>query len=131
MSEKKQQSSVWDVFTREYKYESLFLVLISVVIMVVSAYIMNGTLTIREGFPVLGNFPMVSAIVFFVAGFIGLVVGAWPIFKPSFKELRRLTPPTRRTYGDHTVKVFSFILGLLAIFLLYDSVITFLFGLTM
>lgn len=129
MSEKKQQSPVMRVLTKEYKYESLFLVLISIVIMVVSAYIINGTLTIRSEFPVLGNFPLVSAIVFFVAGFIGLVVGAWPIFKPSFKEVRRLTPPTKRMYGDHTVKVFSFILGLLAIFLIYDTVIASLFGL--
>ena len=84
MSEKK--SRVWDILQKDYKYESLFLVLISIVIMVVSAFLMNGTLTIRAEFPLLGNFPTVSAIVFFVAGFIGLVVGSWPIFKPSFKE---------------------------------------------
>lgn len=128
MSESK-KSPVMQILTKEYKYESLFLVLISVVIMVVSAYIINGTLTIDPGFPVLGNFPLVSAIVFFVAGFIGLVVGSWPIFKPSFKEIGRLTPPTKATYGDHTVKVFTFILGLTAIFLIFDSAIAGFFGL--
>jgi hypothetical protein len=130
MSENK-QTSVWDIFRKEYKYESLLLVFLSVVIMVVSAMIIGGTLTIRESFPVLGNFPTISAIVFMVAGFIGLVVGSWPIFKPSFKEARRLTPPTKRTYGDHVVKVFSFVLGLTVIFLIYDTVIAGLFGLAM
>lgn len=125
------RSKVWDVLSKEYKYESLFLVLISVVIMVVSAFIINGTLTIRPEFPLLGDFPVVAAIVFMVAGFIGLVIGSWPIFKPSFKEIKRLTPPTKRTYGDHIVKVFSFILGLSAIFLIFDSAIAAFVGLFM
>lgn len=125
------RSKVWDVLSKEYKYESLFLVLISVVIMVVSAFIINGTLTIRPEFPLLGDFPVVAAIVFMVAGFIGMVIGSWPIFKPSFKEIKRLTPPTKRTYGDHIVKVFSFILGLTAIFLIFDSAIAAFVGLFM
>lgn len=130
MSENK-KSRIWDILQKEYKYESLILVLISIVIMVVSAMIIGGTLTIRESFPVLGNYPTISAVVFMVAGFVGLVVGSWPIFKPSFKEARRLTPPTKKTYGDHVVKVFSFVLGLIAIFLIYDTVIAGLFGLAM
>ncbi len=127
MSENK-KSSIWQILSKEYKYESLFLVFLSIVIMVVSAFIMNGTLTINAGVPVLGTFPLISAIVFFVTGFIGLIIGSWPIFKPSFKELRRLTPPTKAVYGDHTVKVFTFILGLTAIFLIFDSVIASFFG---
>lgn len=130
MSENK-KSSIMSILSKEYKYESLFLVLISIVIMVVSAFLMNGTLTIREEFPLLGSFPLISAIVFFVAGTIGLVVGSWPIFKPSFKEVRRLTPPTKSVYGDHIVKVFSFILGLILIFLIFDSAVAAFFGLFM
>ncbi|XMB67604.1 hypothetical protein RI065_03505 [Mycoplasmatota bacterium zrk1] len=121
MSEKK-KNRVWEIVTKDYKYESVILTVISIVIMIISAYIINGTLTIRPSFPVLGTYPLVSAIVFFVAGFVGLVVGSWPIFKPSFKEVSRLTPPTKKTYGDHIVKVFTFILGLTAIFLVYDSI---------
>jgi len=129
MSENK--SKVWDILSKEYKYESLFLILISIVIMVVSAFLMNGTLAVRSDFPILGDFPLVSAIIFMIAGFIGLVVGSWPIFKPSFKEVRRLSSPSKKTYGDHTVKVFSFILGLTVIFIIYDSAITAFFKLFM
>ena len=127
MSENK-KSPIWQILSKEYKYESLFLVFLSVVIMVVSAFIINGTLTINAGVPVLGTFPLISAIIFFITGFIGLVIGSWPIFKPSFKEVRRLTPPSKAVYGDHTVKVFTFILGLTAIFLIFDSVIASFFG---
>jgi len=122
MSEKK-PNRVWEILTKEYKYESIVLVVVSIVIMIITAYILNGTLTINPNFFLLGDYPTISAIVFFVAGFIGLVVGLWPLFKPSFKEINRLTPPTRRTYLDHTIKVFSFILGLIAIFLIYDTVV--------
>ncbi|XMB86661.1 preprotein translocase subunit SecE [Mycoplasmatota bacterium WC44] len=128
MSEKK-QSKVFEILSKEYKYESVLLTVISIIIMIVSAYIMNGTLTIEPEFPVLGSFPLVTAIVFFVAGFVGLVVGSWPIFKPSFKEVKRLTPPSKKTYADHTVKVFTFILGLTAIFLIFDTAISSFFGL--
>lgn len=122
---------VWEILSKEYKYESLLLVFLSIVIMVVSAYIMNGTLTINASFPVLGDFPLISAIVFFVAGFTGMIVGAWPIFKPSVKEMKRLTPPTKKVFGDHIVKVFTFILGLTAVFLIYDSIISALFKLVL
>jgi len=128
MSENK-KNPIWQILSKEYKYESLFLVFLSVVIMIVSAFIMNGTLTINDGVPVLGTFPLISAIIFFITGFIGLVIGSWPIFKPSFKEVRRLTPPSKAVYGDHTVKVFTFILGLTAVFLIFDSVIASFFGL--
>ena len=75
--------------------------------------------------------PIVAAIVFMVAGAVGVVVGSWPIFKPSFKEVKRLTPPTKRTYFDHIVKVFSFIIGLTIIFLIFDSAMTAFVGLFM
>lgn len=116
-------SKVWDIIMKEYKYESILLVVISIIVMVTSAYIINGTLTIRPDFPVLGDFPLVAAIVILIAGFVGLVLGAWPIFKPSFKEVKRLTPPTPSTFKDHIIKVFTFILGLTAVFLIYDTII--------
>lgn len=127
-------SKVWEVLSKEYRYESLILVFFAIVLMIVSAYILNGTLTLRTDIPVLGLlglYPLVSASVFFVAGFVGLIVGAWPIFKPSFKEVKRLTPPTRKIFIDHIIKVFTFILGLTAIFLIYDTIITQLFSLAM
>jgi preprotein translocase subunit SecE len=63
------------------------------------------------------------------AGAVGLVIGSWPLFKPSVAEVSRLTPPSKATYADHMVKVFTFILIFLAVFLIYDSVIAATFGL--
>jgi len=117
------------ILTTEYKGESLLLVAVSIVIMVVSAYIIDGTLVINSDFPVIGQFPTVSIIVFMTAGAVGLVIGSWPLFKPSVAEVSRLTPPTKATYADHMVKVFTFILIFLAVFLIYDSVIAATFGL--
>jgi len=120
---------IMQILTTEYKGESLLLVAVSIVIMVVSAYIIDGTLIINSDFPVIGQFPTVSVVVFMTAGAVGLVIGSWPLFKPSVAEISRLTPPTKATYADHMIKVFTFILIFLAVFLIYDSVITATFGL--
>jgi preprotein translocase subunit SecE len=120
---------IMEILTTEYKGESLLLVLVSIVIMVVSAYIINGTLVINPDFPIIGNFPLLSTIVFMFSGAVGLVIGSWPLFKPSVIEIKRLTPPSRSVYLDHMVKVFTFILLFLVVFILFDSVITASFGL--
>jgi hypothetical protein len=57
---------IMEILTTEYKGESFLLVMVSIVIMVVSAYIINGTLVINPDFPVIGLFPTVSTIVFMV-----------------------------------------------------------------
>jgi preprotein translocase subunit SecE len=63
------------------------------------------------------------------SGAVGLVIGSWPLFKPSMVEIKRLTPPSRAIYADHMVKVFTFILLFLVVFIIFDSVITAAFGL--
>jgi preprotein translocase subunit SecE len=118
-----------EILTTEYKGESLLLVFVSIVIMVVSSYIIIGTLVINPTFPVIGRFPLLSTVVFMVSGAVGLVLGSWPLFKPSIVEIKRLTPPTRAIYLDHMVKVFTFILLFLIVFIVFDSVITATFGL--
>jgi hypothetical protein len=120
---------IMEILTTEYKGESLLLVLISIVIMVVSSYIIIGTLVINPTFPVIGRFPLLSTIIFMVSGAVGLILGSWPLFKPSVVEIKRLTPPTKATYFDHMVKVFTFILVFLVVFIVFDSMITATFGL--
>jgi len=120
---------IMEILTTEYKGESFLLVMVSIVIMVVSAYIINGTLVINPDFPVIGLFPTLSVIVFMFSGAVGFVIGSWPLFKPSVVEIKRLSPPTKATFFDHMVKVFTFILVFLVVFIAFDSVITATFGL--
>ncbi len=121
---KQEKKSIFKkMFTTEYKYESIISVVLSMATLLIGIYILNGTLTIKPTFPIIGGVPKVFAIIIILLSAVVFLVGIWPIYKPSFRGIKKLTPPTKKTYLDHTLKVFTFIFLLVIVFTVYDTVI--------
>lgn len=123
---------IHDILTKDYKWESGLLLFLSIVILAMAGLLVAQTLVIDTTVPVigkiLGTYPIVTEIVLFVLGFVGLFVSVWPVVKPSVKEVNKLTFPTKSEYGLNIARVFSFIIGLLVIFMIYDLVIVKVFA---
>jgi len=62
-------------------------------------------------------------------GSLVIVFLAWPILRPSVAEMKKVTWPTAKVLGINSVRVFTFLLFLMAIFILYGLALDPLFKL--
>jgi len=67
---------------------------------------------------------MIFSIFILVVGVGALVLGLYPYFKPSVKEMKRVTWPNFNTIKNHSLRVFGFIFFLMAVFVAYSAVLT-------
>ena len=108
----------------EHKWENYLFVFVSVVTLVLGALILNGTLVVREDFPLVGNHPMVLAWVLIGFASLALLYSLWPFFKPAFPEFKKITWLTLPKFLADTARVFIFLIVLVLLFLLYNSLIS-------
>lgn len=131
MSDKKstntKPSKFWEILTKDYKYENLILVILSITVLVFGALIVAGSLNVNQSFPVIGKYPEVFAWSIIVIAVSALLFTAWPFFKPSIFEWKKTTKPTKAIMFDHIAKVFSFMLLLSILFALFDYLIGLVF----
>ncbi len=124
-----QKSRIFEYLKTEHKWENYVLLVLSLFALVLGCLIVNGTLTINENFPLFGNFPMVFAWGLVIVAIFALLLSLYPFFKPAFPEFKKIKWPRLRVFLADTVRVFSFLIIFVALFLLYDVFVSKLMGL--
>ena len=130
--ETKKTTGALAVFTKEYKYEGLILLFLSIIAIVLGAMVLigesgsGGGLKINRNVFLIGDYPEAFAWILLILGVMSLVLASWPYIKPSFVELKRVTWPTKGTLFQNTATVFAFVLILALFFLLSDYLLGFL-----
>lgn len=119
--EKKKTNWVAKVFTKEYKFESILLLVLAVIAMVLGFMVITGDLVINEKVYFIGEYPMVFAWVLFILGVLSLLLSVYPFFKPSFSEMKRVNWPTAGKLFKNVAIVFAYILILSIFFVGADA----------
>ena len=121
------------VFTKEYKYEGLILLFLSIIAIVLGAMVLIGEstsgesgLTINRNVFLIGDYPKAFAWILIILGVMSLILAAWPYIKPSISELKRVSWASRGTLIQNTATVFAFVLIMALFFLLSDYLLGFL-----
>jgi len=127
--QKEKRNFVIEILSKEYKYENLFLMILSLLAIVLGVLIINGTLVVNESFFIIGTYPMVFSWILVALGVISLLLVIWPFYKPSFIELKRVTWLTRNQFLGNISKVFLFILFISLMFFVLDLAISGIFTL--
>ncbi|MGB3996916.1 MAG: preprotein translocase subunit SecE [Bacilli bacterium] len=133
MAEKKEKTnSILSIFAKEYKYEGLILLFLSLLAIVLGAMVLIGEtsggtsgLTINEEVFLIGDYPRAFAWILIILGVMSLILSIWPYFKPSIGEVKRVSWPTRGTVFQNTATVFAFVLIMALFFLLSDYILGF------
>ncbi|HHZ18498.1 MAG TPA: preprotein translocase subunit SecE [Acholeplasmataceae bacterium] len=134
MAEKKEKTnSILAIFAKEYKYEGLILLFLSLLAIVLGAMVLIGEssggtsgLTINEDVFLIGDYPKAFAWILIILGVMSLILSIWPYFKPSIGEVKRVSWPTRGTVFQNTATVFAFVLIMALFFLLSDFLLGYL-----
>ncbi len=129
MAEKKEKNNngIMSIFTKEYKYEGIILLALSLIALVLGTMVLIGEsssgasgLVINEDIFLIGDYPKAFAWILIILGAVSLVLAAWPFYKPSISEVKRVSWPDRGTLLKNTATVFAFIL-ILSIFFIFSD----------
>ena len=107
------------------------LLILSIFALVLGCLIINDTLTVNDSFPLIGKFPRAFAWTLIGISSLALLLSVYPFFKPAFPEFKRILWMRPREFGANTIRVFTFLIILVLLFLLYDAFVTKLLRLIM
>ncbi len=117
---KEQKSRIWEILSKDYKWESYVFLLISLVVLILGTLILTGTLSVKENMPVIGSYPKPFAWALVVASSFGVLYAIYPFFKPAFPELKRVKWLSKREFLADSIRVFMFLIIFALLFVLYD-----------
>lgn len=126
--EKDKGSKLLDVLKTEYKWENVVLAILASLALAFSLMIINGTLSVRQNFPIIGSYPMIFAWILFSISVIGILLVIAPFFVQALPEVRRISWADWSTSIDAVIKVFIFVLILAFLFLGFDYLIKLVIG---
>lgn len=129
---KKSENSILSIFTKEYKYEGLLLLFLSLIAILLGTMVIIGEnstdgrpLTIRKEVFLIGEYPLVFAWILVILGAMSLILAVWPFLKPSMAELKRVSWAKKSDTLKNTLIVFAFIAIMAGFFLLSDYLLGF------
>lgn len=132
MAENKKSNGILSIFTKEYKYEGIILLFLSLVALVLGTMVLIGInsegssgLVINENVFLIGDYPAAFAWILVVLGAVSLLLAIVPFFKPSISEMKRISWSTRATLLKNTAIVFAFILIMAIFFILSDWIFSY------
>lgn len=132
MTENKKSNGILSIFTKEYKYEGIILLFLSLVALVLGTMVLIGInsegssgLVINENVFLIGDYPAAFAWILVVLGAVSLLLAIVPFFKPSISEVKRISWSTRATLLKNTAIVFAFILIMAIFFILSDWIFSY------
>lgn len=108
----------------EHKWENFLFLFLSVLIMVLGGIILTRVLVVNPNIPFIGKYPDAFGWILIGVGFISLIYSVVPFYKPAVPEFKKITWLTPRKFIADSIRVFTFIIVLVALFVLYDSLIT-------
>ena len=102
MAEQKKNRLV-EIFTKDYKYEGIVLLVLSIIAIIVGVSILSITQ------PVFFNITGTTlGWLLIVLGAISLLLSIWPYYKPSVYEVKRVSWPNKKTMLENVLSVFIF-----------------------
>ncbi len=131
--EQKKDTGILAIFTKEYKYEGLLLLFLSLVAILLGTMVLIGEnsstglpITINKDVFLIGDYPKVFAWILIILGGMSLILAVWPFLRPSVGELKRVSWAKRGDLIRDTATVFAFIVVLALFFLFSDFVLKYL-----
>lgn len=123
----KKENKILTIFTKEYKYEGIILLFLSLIALVLGTLVLMGIssegssgLVINENVFLIGDYPSAFAWILIVLGAVSLILAVWPFYKPSIAEAKRISWSTKGQLLKNTAIVFAFILSMSIFFILSD-----------
>lgn len=130
---KKKENGILAIFTKEYKYEGLLLLFLSLIAILLGTMVLMGEnssdglpLSINKDVFLIGEYPKVFAWILIILGVMSLILAVWPFLKPSISELKRVSWAKKGDLLQNTAIVFAFIVILAGFFLLSDFLLGYL-----
>lgn len=118
------RSRLWEYVSTEHKWENFLFVFLSVAVLILGVFLLNGTLEIKSTVPVIGSFPTTFAVIVTVVASLSLVYALYPFAKVAFPELKKITWPTMPLFISNTIKVFVFLIIFTLLYLMYDVLVS-------
>ncbi|MGI6710684.1 MAG: preprotein translocase subunit SecE [Bacilli bacterium] len=124
------ENKILTILTKEYKYEGLILLLLSLIAIVLGILIIVGEntgtsgLVIKDDVFLIGDYPKVFAWILIILGAVSLLLAVWPFYKPSISEIKRISWPSKGVLLKNSVTVFVFSLIMSLFFLVVDLGLT-------
>lgn len=139
----KDESRVMSILKKEYKFENWLLAILSPVLILYGVYIMTGqfgnvnleAILGQSGIGVIDFFfnttlkRMLTGGFLILVGALVIVYLAIPFVKPSLSEMKKVNWPSGKKLAESAGRVFSFLLFLMLVFVVYDLVLNPLFTL--
>lgn len=126
-----------EVFTKDYKYEGLILLILAIISLVLGILVevniqAGGTpsdpglcipeaKSITDGVFLISYFRDLFAWLLIGLGAFAIILSVWPYYKPSVYEMKRISWPNQKTMLENTLCTFIFVLIFVAFFTLVDS----------
>ena len=132
MAEQKQKKNrLAEDFTKDYKYEGLVLLLLSIIAIILGGYFLVDCYTLdpvtnEYGQPFgdaffLGTYPKVFSWLLTGLGAVSFLLSIWPYYKPSIYEIKRVSWPSKKVMLENAISTFVFSAIMVLFFFLVDS----------
>lgn len=129
MAEEKKKG-VLSLLAKEYKYEGLVLLILGIVVTVLGSLILLGVstsgsegLVINENFYFIGEYPSLFAWLLVILGAAAIILAIYPYYKPSIKEMKKISWPSKKQMLTDTLTVLAFIVIIAVLFIGYDAIL--------
>ena len=130
MAEEKKKTGLKSILEKEYKYEGLLLLFLGIIVVVLGVLIRIGIstdgasgLVINENFYFIGEYPSAFSWILIVLGALAIIFAIWPYYKPSVKEMKRITWPSKKYVIKNTLTVVVYVAIIAALFVGFDALL--------
>ena len=103
MAEQK-KNRLAEIFTKDYKYEGVVLLILSIVAIVVGVLLLDSYSEVMIGW-VKGS---IFGWILVVLGGVSLLLSIWPYYKPSVYEVKRVSWPSKKSMFENVLSAFIF-----------------------
>ena len=114
-------SRIGEYLKEEHQWESYLFIVIALVTLLLGCLILNGSLEVKNNFPLIGNHPTLFAWILVGLSSLGLLYALWPFFKPAFPEFKKITWLTWPKFLGNLARTFIFMLIFVGLLYLYDA----------
>ncbi len=129
-NEKKERMGIYRIgeyLKEEHQWENWLFLGVSIVVLALGLLILNGSLVVKEDFPLIGSFPNVFAWILVGISSVGILYALYPFFKPAFPEFKKITWLSWPKFLANSLRTFIFIAIFTGLFILYDTLMASLF----
>ena len=126
--EQNTKGKIGEILRTEYRWENILLGVLASLALAFSLLIINDTLEVKDGFPLIGQYPKVFAWVLFGISIIGILLVVYPFIIKALPEVKKITWAGWVEAIDSIIKVLVFVVLFAGVFLGFDLLIQLFIG---